>query len=155
MTVKLRMWSRALARPSPPNFCERARQRAKILRVFSWARGARAHNFENIIFENIFAVFIHELIHLMFNVTVIGVWPSSPKSFTSTVCSFPYCNWEVIAHLKIHFSFSRLTLKNDQDLHTTKKLCIFWNKFVIVFDIFNMNYEHSFIERAPRISSVS
>ena len=150
-----------------------------------------------------------------------STWPDgglpviTKKFYKLTIGSCPYCNWEVISRLKIHFSFSLLTLSiltrrvqsslksqhwrsfhshtcvwsfhfwtignihflqpaevwlvpnrrrpnanatNDNSFcNGVLKFCIqqeklgnFSNKFVIVFDFFDFNHEHSFMERARR-----
>jgi len=76
--ARARQETRARGERARPNFCESARQRAearraKILRVFSWARGARARPTLKMWFlKNIFTAFIYGLIHVMFNVTWWG-----------------------------------------------------------------------------------
>ena len=77
----------------------------------------------------------------MFNVTIIGICSSSPKRFTNVILVgiYPYCFdfLEVIAMKK----------------YKVIKICIQKNaieflRFLIIFDILKLDYEHSFIERA-------
>ena len=170
------MWSRALERVRVVKRARAARARAQIFEkarvsarkrgarkscaFFSWARGARARpNLKMWNSKNIFTAIIDELIHVMFNVTVMGVCPSSLKSLKFCNRFLPILRLRSSSHtsfrhkLSLDFTARDIEQKSNPNLHTQKNFVIFDIVFVIFVD-------HSFVERArarsaraPKISS--
>ena len=109
--------------------------------VFNEACGARAQ-FENVILKTIFTAIVYEWNHVMFNVNIIGICSSSPKRITNVILVgiYPYCFafWDVIAMKR--YKVFKICIQ--------KKIAIEFLRFLIIFNISKLDYEHSFIERA-------